>query len=140
MEREDRAASAHAQREALLRAEAKETAQARLLVEKFVTDARAAGLEPVPLKARSYSGSGGYRTGLRGWYLQPKGSLAIGEDGEFYILTAAGGPMARLRGVTLEPRDPPLAVGRGARDGESLSLAELLQLRLTAGNDFVRLT
>ena len=136
--REARAAAAHAQRAALERAEAEESARARVLVAQFVEQARAAGIEPVPLRAKSYGGSGSYRTGLTGWYLQPKGSLAIGEDGEFYVLTAAGGPLAMLRGVTLEPRDPQLTVGRGARDGESMSLAELLQRRLAAGSDFKR--
>ena len=137
--REARAAAAHAQREALERAEAQESDRARTLVAAFVEQARAAGIEPVELRAKSYSGSGSYRTGLRGWYLQPKGSLAISEDGGFYVLTASGGVVSRLRGVTLEPRDPQLTVGRGARDGESMSLAELLERRLAAGSQFRRL-
>jgi len=40
---------------------------------------------------------------------------------------------ARLRGVTVEPQDPPLQVGRGARDGESIDLDALLARRLDAG-------
>lgn len=137
--REARAAAAHAQRDALARAEAAESAQARVLVEGFVGRARAAGIEPVPLRARGYGGSGSYRTGLVGWYLQPRGSLAISERGDFYVLTAAGGVMAMARGVTLQPQEPQLTVGRGARDGESMSLAELLERRLAAGTDFRRL-
>jgi hypothetical protein len=62
--------------------------------------------------------------------------LAIGEDGEFYVLITPGGAMDRLRGVVLEPSQPRLAIGRGARDGESMSLQELLQRRLAAGNAF----
>jgi hypothetical protein len=75
---------------------------------------------------------------LRGWYLQPAGPLAIGEDGDFYVLTTAPGLAAWLRGVDVVPSPPPLAVGRGARDGESMSLAELLERRLAAGTAFRR--
>jgi hypothetical protein len=120
-------------------AAAHESQQARVLVADFVRAAREAGIEPVALRARGYTGSGSYRTDVRGWYLQPKGSLAIGEDGEFYVLTVAGGVVARVRGVTLEPREPQLTIGRGARDGESMALSELLQWRLAAGSDFRRL-
>src|SRR3954452_18664396 len=127
----------HAQ--AQQRAEAAEAEQARPLIEDFVRRAREQGLTSGPLRARAYSGSATYRTRLRGWYLQPVGPLAIDEDGGFYVLTAAPGRAARLRGVDVEPSPPPLAVGRGARDGESMSLQELLERRLAAGNDFRRL-
>ena len=59
--------------------------------------------------------------------------MAIGTDGEFYLLTVPASLRARLRGVDLTPSDPPLQVGRSAVDGESISLAELLQRRLDAG-------
>jgi hypothetical protein len=65
--------------------------------------------------------------------------LAIGDDGQFYVLIVPGGLTARLRGVDVVPSPPPLAVGRGARDGESMSLQELLTWRLAQGNDFRRL-
>jgi hypothetical protein len=39
-----------------------------------------------------------------------------------------------VRGVTLRPADPPLQVGAGARDGESIALDVLLTMRLDAGN------
>ena len=128
---------AHAQ--AQRRAEAAESERARPLVEAFVLRAREQRLAPVPLRARSYSGAATYRTRVRGWYLQPAGALAIGEDGGFYVLIAAPGPAARLRGVDVAPSPPPAAVGRGARDGESMSLAELLERRLAAGDAFRRL-
>jgi hypothetical protein len=120
------------------RAEEAQSRQARPLVEDFVRRARAAGLTAGPLRARAYSGSATYRTGLRGWYLQPDGPLAVGDDGEFYVLIAPAGLGARLRGVEVAPSPPPLAVGRGARDGESMSLRELLERRLAAGNSFTR--
>jgi hypothetical protein len=124
--------------EAQRRAEAAESERARPLVADFVRRAREQGLPPVPLRARAYSGTATFRTRLTGWYLQPNGPLAIGEDGEFYVLTAAPGLSARLRGVDVSPSPPPLAVGRGARDGESMSLQELLERRLAAGPEFRR--
>ena len=36
----------------------------------------------------------------------------------------------------MTPSDPPLAVGVGARDGESMPLKELLRLRLEAGDEW----
>jgi hypothetical protein len=127
---------AHAQ--AQKRAEAAQAQRARPLVADFVRRAREQGLASGPLRARAYSGSATYRTDLRGWYLQPTGLLAVGDDGEFYVLIAAGGLAARLRGVQIPPSPPQLEVGRGARDGESMSLRELLERRLAAGNAFRR--
>jgi hypothetical protein len=137
--RASRRAAFEAHAQAQRRAEAAESERARPLVADFVRRARELALEPVPLRARAYSGSGTYPTQLRGWYLQPTGMLAIGVDGRFYVLIAAGGLMARLRGVEVAPSPPPMAVGRGARDGESMSLKELLEWRLAAGNTFRRL-
>lgn len=137
--RDSRRAAFEAHAQAQQRAEAAESERARPLVADFVRRAGEQALAPVPLRARSYSGSVTYRTGLSGWYLQPTGLLAIGEDGGFYVLIAAPGLTARLRGVEIRPSPPPMAVGRGARDGESMSLSELLERRLAAGNGFRRL-
>jgi hypothetical protein len=134
--RDSRRAAFEAHALAQRRAEAAASEKARPLVADFVRRAREQGLRPGPLRARSFSGSATYRTGLSGWYLQPTGLLAVGEDGGFYVLIAAPGLRSRLRGVEVLPEPPPLAVGRGARDGESMSLAELLERRLAAGNDF----
>jgi hypothetical protein len=138
--RESRREAFEVHAQAQRRAEAAESAKARPLVAQFVQKAREQQLDTTPLRARAYSGTASYRTGRTGWYLQPDGPLAIGDDGEFYVLIAAPGLSARLRGVQVSPEPPPLAVGRGARDGESMSLAELLQRRLAAGNDFRRLS
>jgi hypothetical protein len=43
---------------------------------------------------------------------------------------------ARWRGVEVAASDPPLVVGRGGRDGESIDLPQLLAQRLEAGADF----
>lgn len=113
-----------------------ETARARELVTSFTRRATERGLRPVPLAATAYNGRGSYRTGLTGWYLKPDRSLAVGTDGEFYILSVPASLSARLRGARLTPSDPPLQVGEGARDGESIPLADLLKLRLDAGEDW----
>jgi hypothetical protein len=113
---------------------ARETEQAQRLIDDFVSEALARGLVTQELRARSYRGSTTYRTGIVGWYLPRDRSLGVDTEGRFYLLNAPGGLMARISGVTLTPTEPPLAVGRGARDGESMSLAELLQRRLDAGD------
>lgn len=127
-----RAASAHAAE--LERLRAAEAMEARRLIADFVRQATDRGLRPQQLTARPYSGSGRYRTGVRGWYLRRDGSIAVGTDGEFYILSVPAGLRARLFGAAVTPQEPPLVVGRGGRDGESMPLAALLRQRLDAGN------
>lgn len=122
--------------EALERARAAESRAARALIADFIRAARDAGIAPVPLKARGYGGRGRFRTDTEGWYLRRDLSLAVGTDGNFYILTVPAGVGARLRGVTLVPSDPPLQLGRGARDGESVALDVALRRRLEAGDDY----
>lgn len=97
------------------------------MLAEFVAGQRAAGVAPQPLRARVPGRGKSYRTGLTGWYLRKNRSLAVGEDGSYYILDVPPSLVARFRGVTIEPSDPPLVVGRGARDGESIELAELLR-------------
>ncbi|MDP9393820.1 MAG: hypothetical protein M3Q27_05955, partial [Actinomycetota bacterium] len=106
------------------------------VVATFVAAARAAGLPTRELRARSYDGRSTYRTGIEGWYVRRDRSLGVGTDGRFYVLSAPGSLRALVRGVRLEPAAPPLVVGRGARDGESMPLAEQLRLRLEAGDDW----
>ncbi len=130
----DRAIQAHAADAA--RRLAAETAAARALIADFAAAARERGLRATPLVARGYSGRGRYRTGLHGWYLRPDGTIAVGTDGEFYVLSVADSVRGRVTGVTVAPAEPRLVVGEGARDGERISLAELLRLRLAAGDDW----
>lgn len=128
----DRAVAARAAAQA--REKAAEIARARELIAGFAAQARERGLRTSALTARPYHGRGRYRTGLRGWYLRPDGVLAVGEDGEFYVLTVPPSIRARLTGVSLRPEEPRLIVGEGARDGERVALEELLRLRLAAGD------
>jgi len=111
-----------------------QTSEARQLVEEFARTARERGIEPVRLKARAYNGRSRYRTNLVGWYVHPDRSLAIGVNGAFYVLGVPASVRSRLFGARPLPQDPLLVIGRGAKDGESISLRELLQRRLTAGN------
>lgn len=134
--REQRRAAAEEQAAALGRRKAAETAQARELLADFVREARERGLPSTALEARAYDGGARYRTGLEGWYLRGDGSLAAGTDGAFYILRVRGTLRARLTGVTVTPEDPPLAVGVGGRDGDSMPLETLLRLRLDAGSSW----
>lgn len=119
-------AAAHQHRE-LLRRQARESARARELIADFVAEATARGIAPVPLRARAFSGSATFRTPLTGWYLRRNQSVAVGTDGEFYVLSVQGGPLTRWRGARPEPTDPPLVLGAGGRDGESIDIADALR-------------
>jgi hypothetical protein len=107
-----------------------ESAKAQVLVDRFVADALGAGLPTEKLTARPWSGRGRYRTGLVGWYLRSDRSVAVGVDGSYYRLVVAPVRFGRWRTLRLSPSPPPLLVGEGARDGESIALATLLELRL----------
>ena len=106
--------------------------KAQELIDAFLVDVSAAGIAAEPLRATLYSGQG-VKTDKRGWYLRKNRSVAVGEDGCYYILTVPGGLKERLRGVQLRPSPPPLIVGKGGRDGETGDLAEFLARRLAQG-------
>ena len=109
-----------------------ESLQAQKLIDGFVAEARKRGLPTEPLRATLLTGQS-VRTDKTGWYLRKNRSLAIGEDGGYYVLTVPGGLRERLSGVKLQPSPPPLVVGKGGRDGESGSLTDFLRWRLDAG-------
>ena len=104
----------------------KATAIIRAAIEQF----RAAGIAPIPLRAKPYTGSGSIRTALEGWYLKQDQSLAVDAEGRYYVMRVEGGLRARLQGSSPEPTLAPLVVGRGARDGDTFHLEDLLQMRL----------
>lgn len=118
------AVAAHAA--ALHRERAAETAEARRLIADFVRRMIDGRVPPVRLRARVPDRRTTYRTGLTGWYVRRDGSLAVGTDGDFYRLDTARSLRSRLTGVRPPPADPPLRIGVGARDGESMPLARLL--------------
>jgi|ERR1700754_3967809 hypothetical protein len=122
------AAAAHAA--ALEQRKAGETAKARELLVGFVAELKARGVEPEELRAQVVGSSASYRTGVTGWYLRKNRALGVDVDANFYILGVPASLKSRLTGVRITPSDPPLVVGQGARDGESMPLAQLLSLRL----------
>lgn len=107
-----------------------DSAAAQAAIDDFLAEARRRGLVAGPLRARGYDGRATYRTALRGWYLRKNRSVAIDDEGRFYILSAEGGLIARLRGVSPTPSDPPRVLGAGGRDGESIDMADALALVL----------
>lgn len=107
-----------------------EAAKAQVLIDGFVERATQAGLPTEELTARSWSGRGRYRTGVVGWYLRRDRSVGVSPDGRYYELVVAPHRFGRWRTVEVEPSPPPLQVGRGARDGESVELSALLEMRL----------
>ncbi|MBI9116082.1 hypothetical protein [Sanguibacter suaedae] len=128
--RDERSRNAAHQAATIERRRAAETARARSMIAEFVAAATAVGVPTERLVARDYGGRRTYRTRLQGWYLRKNRSVAVGTDGEFYLLTTAGSLRARVVGATLEPAEPPLVLGQGARDGESIDLSEALERAL----------
>src|SRR3954451_5024874 len=118
----------HVQAQQLRRAQ--EAAEAQLLIDRFVARAQEAGIPTEELTARPWSGRGRYRTGVVGWYLRRDRSVGVGTDGSFYLLVVPPVRLGRWRTVGIRPSPPPLQVGKGARDGESVALGPLLEERL----------
>jgi hypothetical protein len=127
--RRERGQRADEQRAAQARRREQESAKAQELVDAFVAEARRRGLPTTELTARPWSGRQRYRTGVEGWFLRTDRSVGLGADGSFYLLVVPPVRLGRWRTVRLEPSPPPLQVGEGARDGESIALASLLDLR-----------
>jgi hypothetical protein len=107
-----------------------ESAQAQVLLDRFVAQATERGLPTEELTTRPWSGRGRYRTGVVGWYLRRDRSVGVGVDGRYYALLVPTQRFGRWRTVPVEPTPPPLQVGKGARDGESVALDALLEMRL----------
>lgn len=116
--------------QALQAAREDEHRRATSIIREAIARFQDAGIIPIPLRARPYIGSGTIRTALQGWYLKHDLSLAVDAGGRYYVMRVDGGLRARLRGATPEPSMAPLVVGRGARDGDTFGLEELLQMRL----------
>jgi hypothetical protein len=109
-----------------------ESVQAQKLIDEFVAAAKAKGIAPHPLRATLYGGQS-VKTDKVGWYLRKNQSVAIGEDGSYYVLTVPGGLRERLSGVKLKPSPPPLVIGKGGKDGQAGDLADFLTWRLEPG-------
>ncbi|MET7280412.1 hypothetical protein ABZS29_19405 [Kribbella sp. NPDC005582] len=127
--RERRREASVEQAAALERRKAAESAQARELLVEFVRELTERGVAPEPLRAQVIGSGTSYRTGISGWYLRKNKSVAVDTDANFYILGTPASLTARVAGVRVLPSDPPLVVGQGGRDGESIKLADLLEMR-----------
>lgn len=112
---------------------AAESLRARAMIREFVAGAHAANLPTEHLIARGFDGNGRYRTNVVGWYLRRDRSIGIGEDGEFYVMTVQPSWWGRIVGAEVAAREPPLILGAGGRDGESMPLQEILRKRLEEG-------
>ncbi|MCL3860469.1 hypothetical protein [Actinotalea sp. K2] len=128
--REARSDAAEVHASALERRRAAESARARELIAEFVTQADVRGIPPTRLRVRSYDGRSRYRTSTSGWYLRKNESVAVGTDGEFYLLTVPASLRSLVLGASLVPSDPPLVLGAGGRDGESIALEDALRITL----------
>lgn len=128
-----RRAAAAARAEMLDRGRTAATRRASDLLLRFAAAARVAGLPSEPLRVQGYRG-GTARSDRAGWYLRNDRSVGVGTDGAFYVLTAPLTLRERLRGATLTPAEPPLVIGAGGRDGDSVDLATALD-RLLPGWD-----
>ena len=128
--RDGRAEASEQHAKAVRRRQAAESRKARALIADFVEQARARGVPPERLRARSYDRRARYRTSTHGWYLRQNQSAAVGTDGEFYLLTVPRSVRSRFTGAHLVPSEPPLILGKGARDGESIDLVDALRIAL----------
>lgn len=62
-------------------------------------------------------------------------SLGVDAEGR-YVLVVPRSLRSRLGRAHVPPTDPPMVVGAGGRDGESIPLPDLLRLRLQVGHAF----
>lgn len=108
-----------------------EHAKARKILEEFVEVARGT-LPTERLMVKGYGGRGSARSDVEGWYLRLDRTIGLGTDGSFYVLTAPLGVLDRVRGVKLTPTPPPLVIGAGGKDGDSIELVAALD-RLLPG-------
>jgi hypothetical protein len=112
---------------------AAEAREAGALLARFVRRAAERGLAPRPLSARTFDGRSTYRTRVKGWYLKSNRSVAVGEDGGYYVLSVPSSLRSRFTGAEITPSVPRLIVGAGGGDGETVPLATLLEQRLSHG-------
>jgi hypothetical protein len=112
---------------------AAEAREASALLADFVRRAAERGLAPQPLSARTFDGRSTYRTRVKGWYLKSNRSVAVGEDGAYYVLSVPSSLRSRFGGAEISPSVPRMIVGAGGGDGETVPLGRLLDQRLEHG-------
>jgi len=122
---ERRRANAKLQAERLTARKAAESAQASEYLKQFAVAAKKNGLAPIPLVAINSKGATA-ATGLVGWYLRADKSAGFDTHGNYYFLQRDLSFIDRLRGVSINKSDPPLILGAGGRDGETMDLTARL--------------
>ncbi|WP_249375218.1 hypothetical protein, partial [Actinomyces sp. 187325] len=123
---------AAAERARMMRARADaEHARAARIVSLFVRVAREQGLVAQPLVVQGYGG-GTARTPLRGWYLRGDRTVAIDDEGRFYVLSKSLSLRERLLGTVPVAEPVPMTIGEGGRDGDIVPLRFALE-RLLPG-------
>ncbi|MFV0426831.1 MAG: hypothetical protein ACK5KU_07335 [Beutenbergiaceae bacterium] len=127
----ERTAAAHEHQKRLRARRQVEHAQAAAILAEFAAVAPAR-LPPQPLVIRGYGGHGCARSTITGWYLRIDRTLAVGIDGQFYVLTAHLRLLDRFRRLELHPSPAPLVIGAGGRDGDTIALEDALE-RLLPG-------
>ena len=125
--------------EHLARLEARQDAEHRRAeghLAAFIHAARAAELAAGPLRMQGYNGGRSARTPLRGWYLRKDRKAGIDTEGNFYILVGPLSLLDTLRGATPRASRPPLVLGAGGRDGDSVELTDALERLLPGWREF----
>lgn len=102
-----------------------EAQAAQALIDDFLIAVRERAIAPERLMATQLDGRQ-VRTDKTGWYVDKRRSVAIGEGGEWFVLTVPSSAFGRFTGVKLDASPPELVVSRGGRDGESGDLADFL--------------
>ena len=68
----------------------------------------------------------GVQAATDGWEFIGAKTVAVDTGGEFYVMLAPASVGALLRGARPEPSDPPLVLGAGGKDGESIDLVDAI--------------
>lgn len=126
---QDRRDAAAGQERRLRERKEAEHAHAQDLIDAFLATARDRAVEPEPLVVQGYRG-GHARTGVTGWYLKVDRSVGLGTDGRFYLLRSDLTLLERLRGTTPRAVPPPMIVGAGGGDGETIDMKAALARHL----------
>lgn len=113
--------------ESLRAGKAFEARRAQKLIDSFTAAALAASLPTTRLRVRGYGGRGTASSNISGWYIRHDQSMGIGTDSRLYRLALPLSMLDRIRGVELQPMDPPMVLGAGGRDGDSIDLVDALQ-------------
>ena len=130
-----RTEAAHIHAERLQARRDTEHDRAEALLAEFVAAAHHRELPSQPLRVRGYGGKSSARTPLRGWYLRRDASSGVSTDGNFYVLTAPLNIFDRIRGTHPKPSRPPMVLGAGGKDGETIDLSEVLDRLLPGWRD-----